>query len=457
MRVLDLLPARTTLLPIEPINPESSTRESLSSYFRRLCAANGLRVSRVFSMLILPCLSGASPSVKRSGYPAYDYRWVNGNGKSSTEWTEILETLTRSNGLRRLTLLDWSERSAKSIVLLERHRKWCPTCYQQAVDRGEPVYDQLAWTIRGFDCCPEHGVPLENICPHCHKGPFHYLTGNDVAGFCPHCHKWLGSHTEVSRDRHGNVDTYSLWTAQSIASFLVSDGLVHDVSDTDRFAAINLLIDKHFAGSLTETGRLLGRSKAVIFGWRHGKRLPCWEAWCQLSYCFTIPMRNLISGDIGGLTLPSPRELPQPRATTRRKPKRRCWEKIGRFLREVAKENPLRFDSMVAVARHLGLHARQLHHHFPKESAALSKYLTAQRKRERALTREKKRLALMTDIHEAIDLLRRHDQHPTRRNVERVLSIRKIKINRNKSRLLAQCIKSAQIESCVSTQKSHVA
>lgn len=457
MRVLDLLPARTTLLPIEPIDPESSGREALTSYFRRLCAANGLRVSRVFNVLILPRLSDINISGKRHGNLAYYYRLINGSGKPASEWVAALEELTGTKGLRRLTLLDWGGMSARAVVLPEHHRKWCPACYGDTLDRGDPVYDQLAWAIRGFDCCPEHHILLEKICPHCHKGPFQVLTGYDVAGFCPHCYKWLGTDASGSNDQHGFGTDYSLWMARSIMTLLVRHGAFSIVHDCPYSRTINKLIDQHFEGSAVAFGKWLGRPKSVIYGWRYGKSFPSWEAWCQLSYCFAIPLRKAIAGDIDTLTLPPPRTLPQPRSNKRRKPKRRRWERIGGFLRSVLQEKTPRFDSLTAVARRLGVDCRQLSLYFPKECLSLSRRFAAQRLRERTLAREKNRLALMVAIREAIDLLRRHGQDPTRRNIEQVLSIRKIKLHRENYYLIAQCLQYLEAESQRPAQKSNVA
>lgn len=442
MRVLDLLPPRTTLLPIEPIDPESPAREALTSYFRRLCTANGLRVSRVFSALILPRLSGVNFSGKRGGNPAYAHRLVNGNGKPASEWVAALEELTGTKGLRRLTLLDWGRTSARPVVLPEIHRKWCPVCYRDALDLGDPLYDQLAWTIRGFDCCPVHRVSLEMICPHCHKGPFFPLAGNDVTSFCPHCHKWLGSHASNPQDRHEAGANYSLWTSRSIATLFKGQDAFGTMSGCPYDQTVNKLIDQHFRGSAAAFGAWIGRSKSVVSGWRHGKFFPAWEAWYQLSYCFAIPLRELIMGNIDTLNLPPPRKLPQPRVSARRKPKQRRWEKIGRFLRDTLQEKTPRFDSLTAVARHLRIHPRQLRQKFPKECMSLSRRLAAQRRRELSIAREKDHLALTAAIREAIALLQRHGQDPTRRNIQRALSIRKIKFHRIKYQVFAQCQRS---------------
>lgn len=457
MRVLDLLPPRTTLLPVEPIDLEASTREALTSYFRRLCAANGLRVSRVFNTLVLPRLTSVNHSGKRGNNPAYYYRLVNSTGKPASEWIAALEELTGTKGLRRLTLLDCGRASARVVMLPEHHRKWCPSCYQDTLDREDIAYDQLAWTVRGLDYCPEHQIPLEITCPHCKKGPFLPLTGNDVAGFCPHCHKWLGSHTSGPRYRHETDIGYSLWTARSIMTILEHRETPSGVHNCSYDQTVNKLIDRHFNGSAAAFGALLERSKSVVSGWRHGKFLPSWDAWCQMSYCFSIPLQNLIAGDIDTCVLPLPRALSQPRATVRRKPKRRQWEKIGRFLRSVLQDKTPRFDSLIATAQHLGIHVRLLSQRFPNECAALTKRLAARRRREISHARERDHLILMAAVRETIDLLQRHGQGPTRQNIERMLSIRKIKLHRNKYYMLPQCLKAIKAESKELGRKRNVA
>jgi hypothetical protein len=447
MRVLDLLPRRTMLLPVEPVDPELSKREALTSYFRRLCAANGLRVSRVFNALILPCLSDINVSGKRRNCLAYHYRLINGSGKPASEWVTALEEFTGTKGLRQLTFLEWGGTTTQPVILPERCRKWCPACYEDALDRGSPVYDQLAWTIRGFDCCPEHDVFLEKICPHCHKGPFQILTGHDVAGFCPYCSKWLGT---SASEHHGQLrpgSDYSLWMARSILTIMERNETQGVMLSYPYSRTISKLIDQHFEGSAVEFGKWLGRPKSVIYGWRQRDVFPSWEAWHQLSYCFSIPLRELITGDIDAPTLSPPRTLPQPRVSARRKPKRRRWEKIGRFLRSVLQEKEPGFDSLTAVARRLQVSSRCLRRQFPKECAALSKRLAAQRQREFALVREKSRLALMTAICEAIDLLCSHGRNLTRRNIERVLSTRKIKLGRHNFHLIKQCLQHLEAES----------
>ena len=70
---------------------------------------------------------------------------------------------------------------------------------------------------------------------------------------------------------------------------------------------------------------------------------------------------------------------------------------------------------------------------------SLSRRLAAQRRRKLSIAREKDRLALTAAIREAIALLQRHGQDPTRRNIQRALSIRKIKFRRIKYQVFAQC------------------
>lgn len=455
MRVLDLLPRRTPLLPIEPIDQYSPTREALTSYFRRLCAVNGLRVSRVFSALILPRLAGVSSLRKRRGHPAYDYRFVNSGGKPASEWVAALEQLTGMGNLRRLTLLDWNGTLAQPHVLTDYHRKWCPACYQDALDSGNIIYDQLAWAIRGFDYCPVHSASLEKKCPHCHKGPFFPLTGNDVAGFCPQCHKWLGFYTLAQHDKQGAQDGFSLWTARSIMTILNGRDELGSASDYSPDKIIHKLIDQHFNGSAAAFGALLERPKSVTCGWRKGKFFPKWDAWCQISYCFSVPLQNLITGNFDPANLPPPRTLPQTRTSTRRKPKRRQWDRIGRFLNNILQEEPPRFSSLTAIAQRLGMHVRLLTRRFPRECASLSKRFTAKRRIESVLAHKKGRRILKAAVHEAIDLLRRNGQHPTRRNIEQLLSIRKIKY-RSKYHLLPQCIQSVENESWKPAGKSNV-
>jgi hypothetical protein len=207
-----LLQNRAPLFAPEPEGNFASYRESLVSYFREVCAVNLLPTTRVVDQLFKPHLNGYSKT-NHTYYPVYA---VNYGGQITKDFASILENLTGTSQLKRLTFDAWNSHDpSRPLIAIEETKKWCPACFQAMACEERRLHDPLFWSVKGVEICPLHSIFLERRCPHCGKKSFPMLISTDVAGFCPSCHGWLGSNGREIVKNSDETFKYYDWVANA--------------------------------------------------------------------------------------------------------------------------------------------------------------------------------------------------------------------------------------------------
>lgn len=143
--------------------------ESLKHYVSRAADAHSLTPTQFFQH-VGAWWASSHPGEK--GFPGYIYHAkgspICGYGQDVARAATILEEATGQDGLRAGTLCALHGVGAPSrIRTLKRLREWCPACFREDRDKGEP-YERLIWLIEGFTRCPIHRIELQSRCPRCH-------------------------------------------------------------------------------------------------------------------------------------------------------------------------------------------------------------------------------------------------------------------------------------------------
>lgn len=185
---------RSTLYNITPIDVGTSSVESLTSYIGRLAEEHCVHVSKLINLLIKPDFIISS----KSNFYGISSSQVNSISDISFQMVNILESLTKTHGLKYLTMQPF-EHLFTSWKLMKRNKYWCPICLQEMVDERVPIYEKLIWNINYINACEKHNVQLQSICPNCKKTQSH-LNPFMRNGYCQKCRKWLGNKNGIIID-----------------------------------------------------------------------------------------------------------------------------------------------------------------------------------------------------------------------------------------------------------------
>jgi TniQ protein len=187
------LPPRSRLCHLAPIGVRTPDVENLTSFTMRLAAAHLVETGVLFTRVISSCLSypprlkSESEQLAYAFYQLHGIQTVNGIGPAVSNWVNALESLTSQSELQLLTMLPW-----KNLLtcqsLMRKTRAWCPDCYADCKDRGEPIYEKLLWALIPVSACETHKRLLEEICPFCGRtSPV--LLSRSHPGHCFRCDK----------------------------------------------------------------------------------------------------------------------------------------------------------------------------------------------------------------------------------------------------------------------------
>lgn len=110
-----------------------------------------------------------SRSSKYGGSRFYDLGYeLNGFGKLAECTSAAVSQLCGLSSASGLTLLKWRD-VFPPRELLRWNKAWCPVCLDECDKASSIVYEPLLWSIKLFDSCTKHGIPLETSCPSCEK------------------------------------------------------------------------------------------------------------------------------------------------------------------------------------------------------------------------------------------------------------------------------------------------
>jgi hypothetical protein len=216
------LPARSHLYHLQPLAAGSPQVESLTSYLVRLAEAHDVTVGALLNQELLPTVRKAfnRRTYRLRGKPestfVYASYTLNGTAQCAQDWVTVLEGLTGMRPLRDLSMLAYRQ-VISGRDLIRQERAWCPHCFEDWRESGNPVYDPLLWSLAAVSTCTTHGTTLETSCPHCEQ-EMHLVAARSRSGCCCRCHRWLGRRYLTSDS--SSVDRTEFVTAVAIGELL---------------------------------------------------------------------------------------------------------------------------------------------------------------------------------------------------------------------------------------------
>jgi len=399
-----LIPPRSRLYCLAPIGIGTPAVESLTGYVARLATTHGVLVRRLVEDEILPLLGRSyllSPGNKgrsSSFWQESETRALNGTGTLARDLVRVLETLTRRDDLRWLTMRPWAE-VLPVKGLLRRQRAWCPACYEEWRQTGAVIYDPLLWTLASVTACSRHRCRLEQACPHpdCRQ-LLSLLRPRSQPGSCSACGRWLG---RAAADRSGDELTDEELRAQScvgeaIGELLAGAPKLSTAPTRPRLAhVVAVYVEEVADGNVTRFARELGINMHTVAQWRWGMTLPSLALLLQACYHLGTTPWRVLTDDLDRLPGSAAERPPLPVANLvdvppRPRPLRRAFDitTTQSTLEAVLAREEQPPPPMRQVAKRLGHSHAELIHHLPELCHAISARYLADRQRKGA---EKKR------------------------------------------------------------------
>lgn len=374
-----VIPERSLLFHLEPIGVGTPDVESLTSYFKRLALAHSVSLSKLIKYEIAPLIGQKKQLTNSSNYRqeillGKNSKSLNGTGKLATVLVEVLESITRRNDLRFLTMLPWGN-VLPILDLLRPVRAWCPACYEEQKLTQKVVYEPLIWTLSAVRVCPLHHQRLETRCPHCYCSPS-LLAWHSLPGYCSLCRGWLGRelHTEVSEDEVISEDElqWQIWVINNIGKLLVTAPRLLSSPSRERVRE-NIITCVHQVASGSELAfaASLGKWVGMIQGWRSGKRQPTLNSLLQVCYRLNLSLVEFLTQKIETIDLSRDSLSYQVQLHKTRKPRQQIdLEKVQAILQASLDEFPP--PTLVVVTRRLETSSGNLYKYFPDLCYAIS-------------------------------------------------------------------------------------
>lgn len=428
------LPLRSALIPVATEGQGTSKREALTSVLSAICANNALSIKSVLKHLPF---SPSSSYIKQvsSEYPVYV---ANFGGKVTSEVSRIFEQATGLRDLNQHSLFAWNSGNPSApIIALDKFKKWCPACYADSVAADCRPYVQLCWLIQGVEICPVHCTKLETHCSNCGNGDFSFLRNHDVAGFCPKCLAWLGEHPRHLPTVGDENLQYQWWVARCVSElFDFEHG--SEPNYHDNIASIlEALLELHFDGNGTHAGKHLGRSKSQLSQWRNGVVTPKWDAICQISYAFQVPIRAIFHADKDAIQFSCLTNLPSATKFSKSRPKVRKehdWASITSFMDDVRRGKHPSIQRIKHIAERFGIDYTVLGKKLPDETRILRELLAQRRKVATEHKRAAREIMLQRALHIATKAMTDSRIKITRRNLTETLFLQGISLRRTEFR-----------------------
>lgn len=288
---LQTIPERSYLYNLKPIGIGTPYVECLTSYMTRLANAHHTSSHELVTKML--------KSIGINHKPLYPM--INSLGEWATRFATILENWTQQKSLIFLTMAPFNNVIPKTY-LCERHKKWCPECFNEWKNNELVLYEPLLWMLQDTKVCPVHKTILNQYCPNCNK-KVSVLHPKSEIGFCPLCEAWLGDRILNTTAAILEEDlAHYLNFAINIGLFLESMPTRIKPLDRDNIIkAIQAIINKKCSGNITKFADSFNIPRTTACAWGRKKDMSYPSLAEQLRLCMNagIPFLNFLEGDIG--------------------------------------------------------------------------------------------------------------------------------------------------------------
>lgn len=312
------IPPRSRLFNMEPIGVGTPFVESLSGYSTRLAEQHCITTHHLFSKEI-------ALHVNMPGTLSYSEscnllsKTVNGTGGMVYDLIGALEHLTLRRDLRFTAMVSWKD-AISAYSLTRAVRAWCPACYEDQLDAGAAVYDQLLWAIEAVSVCLRHQTRLELECPYCNRQQYQ-IAFRSRPGYCNRCMAWLGSRNP-SRRHIGDAAEQSseIATEMKIAGWVgdllaITPSIRTTITTPVMLASLSKWFQDRCGGSYAAAWRLTSVKGEIIRPWVVGKYLPSLGNLLKICLALDVSLTDLLCASAHEIS--SPKEVLKSEAPSR--------------------------------------------------------------------------------------------------------------------------------------------
>ena len=277
--------AASVLYSLTPIGQGDGRIEGLNSYLIRLANEHCVNVRTLVRHVLLP----ANVALRFTEQPGFNHQaamTMNGLGPTAQVFAGTLNRLTARTDLAELTFLPFQSLfTPYGPGLMTKDRKWCAVCLSDAMARGDPVYQPLAWSLHLYEICTIHAKSLASTCPIClRRQPF--VPRLPTVWHCAFCKSVLAQNPADEADEpHLEEPRRSLsqWASIAIENLLTVKAKGIDLRE--RFVtAIRASVERIGDGSVAKFYRQTGLPKDMFKRWlRCGEKpsLPQFLRFCR--------------------------------------------------------------------------------------------------------------------------------------------------------------------------------
>lgn len=215
--------------------------------------------------------------------------YINSCTEITEEYVNVLEILT-TRELSKLTLLNGRGLFSTKRNMVRKNRAWCPLCFESWKDDGKEIYEPLIWNIELIKYCPDHLVPLEEICYACGKKN-KFISSSQLVGFCGKCGNWLGKVNLHSYKELDEWDSWCILNFKQILEFLQKSNTIPLRNFPNEI--VKSLVNQYTGGNINEFGRMLNVS--MISDYVRDRSNITFEKLLNLSFYFQTTIVDLIN------------------------------------------------------------------------------------------------------------------------------------------------------------------
>ena len=429
-RVPLLRPLRTTT--------SGDSQEALHSLVRRTAEKNHLSPAVVISQIFSDASKGGQTPVRLGNNMMH---LISKGERISNRWIAALSASVDMSKLLDQTLCSIANIQGVGEIQCSHWRKWCSRCYEEDVSTDIGPYDRLIWSIEFVGVCIRHKNLLRNSCPSCGKSKLPVISGNDISGFCPCCQAWLGGKDVSLPTGDDDFGRYLCWTTQCFVDLLDCDDLPQDATE-NILEMIMLLRELHCAGVDKNFATAISRNKSVVCTWLKKKARPSWQALCDISFVFHVPLLDLLRSDKNAVAFSFVRNLPlQTRKIERKKAKKTDLEYVKLIYSQVLKDLIPGVTTITSVGRRLGIPSKELRRILPDQTEELAVFLRERQFKAREKSKSIRSMTLAVEVESAIRIMIQEGVKLTRRAVERKLRLGGISIQRHETQYVRRMVK----------------
>lgn len=287
-----VMPSRSHLISIPPINIGTSDVESLTSYISRVAFEYQVTPTILLKYGLIDCTKLPKNLINSDSitFP----KTINGMGKTTENIVNALQQSTMRDDIYFTTLLGWKGKLSQNN-LFKQNRAWCSLCFSEQIREIGFNYEKLLWSLEPVDKCRQHQTSLENKCPHCNRSLW-IFSGNSRPGYCAGCFMWLGDKEYLHQEKKTFYTNSEDSTESQCEEIFTKSILEKASSERNRFIH-NLadLISQLSFGNINEFSHQVNIWHNNIRILLKGNILPTWDILSKLSSLTGISIYDILT------------------------------------------------------------------------------------------------------------------------------------------------------------------